>query len=184
MFSRGRKHQKNHKKITRTPSLMRYDISKKNCGRRRKINVRRTALRGVSMRLILTTFSPIPVPRSRKTQSGENSFPDPDPFPLRENCLYACMLGFCRTLEIIMRTLREVVNRVRLCGHHTRSLFVCFTRRLSRGLLACLFAGNLFNLGCLVAGILSHSGDHHAHSTRSGKQSEIVWSVHPKGLAR
>jgi len=32
--------------------------------------------------------------------------------------LYACMLGFCRTLEIITRTLREVVNRVRLCGHH------------------------------------------------------------------
>ena len=85
MFSRGRKHQKNHKKITRTPSLMRYDISKKNCGRRRKINVRRTALRGVSMRLILTTFSPIPVPRSRKTQSGENSFPDPDPVILTGN---------------------------------------------------------------------------------------------------
>ena len=32
--------------------------------------------------------------------------------------LYACMLGFCRTLEIITRTLREVVNRVRLCCHH------------------------------------------------------------------
>ena len=30
------------------------------------------------------------------------------------------MLGFCRTLEIIARTLHEVVNRVRLCGHHTR----------------------------------------------------------------
>ena len=29
------------------------------------------------------------------------------------------MLGFRCTLEIIMRTLREVVNRVRLCGHHT-----------------------------------------------------------------
>ena len=25
-----------------------------------------------------------------------------------------------RTLEITVRTLREVVNRVRLCGHHTR----------------------------------------------------------------
>ena len=34
--------------------------------------------------------------------------------------LYACMRGFRRTLEIIARTLREVVNRVRLCGHHTR----------------------------------------------------------------
>ena len=33
-------------------------------------------------------------------------------------CLYACMLGFCHTLEIITRTSREVVNRVRLCGHH------------------------------------------------------------------
>ena len=32
-------------------------------------------------------------------------------------------------------------------------------------------------LGCLVAGISSHSGDHHAHSTRSGKQSEIVRST-------
>ena len=30
------------------------------------------------------------------------------------------MLGFRRTLEIIVRTLREVVNRVRLCGHHNR----------------------------------------------------------------
>ena len=37
-------------------------------------------------------------------------------------------------------------------------------------------------LGCLVAGIPSHSGDHHAHSTRSGKQSEIVWSSHPRVL--
>ena len=35
-------------------------------------------------------------------------------------CLYACMLGFRRTLEIISRTLREVVNRVRLCGHHNQ----------------------------------------------------------------
>jgi len=34
-------------------------------------------------------------------------------------------------------------------------------------------------LGCLVAGILSHSGDHRAHSTRSGKQSEIVRSSQP-----
>ena len=28
------------------------------------------------------------------------------------------MLGFRRTLEIIARILREVVNRVRLCGHY------------------------------------------------------------------
>ena len=32
--------------------------------------------------------------------------------------LYACMLGFRRTLEIITHTVHEVVNRVRLCGHH------------------------------------------------------------------
>jgi len=34
--------------------------------------------------------------------------------------LVAWLREFCRTLEIITRTLREVVNRVRLCGHHTR----------------------------------------------------------------
>ena len=33
--------------------------------------------------------------------------------------LVAWLWEFCRTLEIITRTLREVVNRVRLCGHHT-----------------------------------------------------------------
>ena len=48
------------------------------------------------------------------------------------------------------------INRERLCGSNT--------------------------LGCLVAGILSHSGDHHVHSTRSGKQSEIVRSSHPRVL--
>ena len=35
-------------------------------------------------------------------------------------CLVAWLREFCRTLEIIARTVREVVNRVRLCGHHTR----------------------------------------------------------------
>ena len=30
------------------------------------------------------------------------------------------MLGFRRTLEIIVRTLREVVNRVRLCCHYAQ----------------------------------------------------------------
>ena len=35
-------------------------------------------------------------------------------------CRVAWLREFCRTLEIITRTLREVVNRVRLCGHHTR----------------------------------------------------------------
>ena len=34
-------------------------------------------------------------------------------------------------------------------------------------------------LVCLYAGILSYSGDHHAHFTQSGKQSEIVWSSQP-----
>ena len=34
-------------------------------------------------------------------------------------------------------------------------------------------------LGCLVAGILSYSGDHHAYSMQSGKQSEIVRSSQP-----
>ena len=33
--------------------------------------------------------------------------------------LVAWLREFCHTLEIITRTLREVVNRVRLCGHHT-----------------------------------------------------------------
>ena len=32
----------------------------------------------------------------------------------------------------------------------------------------------------MYAGILSHSGDHHSHSTQSGKQSEIVWSSQPE----
>jgi len=39
-------------------------------------------------------------------------------------------------------------------------------------------------VGCLVAGISSHCGDHRAHSTRSGNQSEIVWSSHPRAFAR
>ena len=38
-------------------------------------------------------------------------------------------------------------------------------------------------LGCLVAGILSHCGDHRAYSTRSGNQSEILRS-HPRAIAR
>jgi len=36
----------------------------------------------------------------------------------------------------------------------------------------------------IVAGISSHSEDHHAHFTRSGKQSEIVWSAHREVFAR
>ena len=38
--------------------------------------------------------------------------------------LVAWLQEFCRTVEIIARTLREVVTRVRLCGH---------TRGRSRG---------------------------------------------------
>ena len=34
--------------------------------------------------------------------------------------LVAWLREFHRTLEIIVRTLREVVNRVRLCGHHNQ----------------------------------------------------------------
>ena len=34
--------------------------------------------------------------------------------------LFACSLGFRRTLKIVSRTLSDVANRVRLCGHHTR----------------------------------------------------------------
>jgi len=34
--------------------------------------------------------------------------------------LFACSLGFRRTLKIAARTLSDVVTRVRLCGHHTR----------------------------------------------------------------
>ena len=40
--------------------------------------------------------------------------------PDRDIDLVAWLREFRRTLEIIARTLREVVNRVRLCGHHTR----------------------------------------------------------------
>ena len=47
--------------------------------------------------------------------------------------LFACSLEFSRTLKIIARMLREVVNRVKLGDHHTRRgsrgevgyLFVC-----------------------------------------------------------
>ena len=88
IFSRGRKHQKTHNKITRNPSLINWWAMTSQFlfrGWRRKINGRRTALRGVSLHLTLTTFSPIPVPHSRKTQSGENIFPDPDPVILTGN---------------------------------------------------------------------------------------------------
>jgi len=68
--------------------------------------------------------------------------------------------------EIIMRTLPEVVT-----------LVDCILEIM----LGCLYA--CIDFGCVFAGILSHSGDHYAHSTRSGKQSEIVWSSHPEEFA-
>ena len=64
--------------------------------------------------------------------------------------LYACMLGFCHwhTLEIITRTLCEVVNRVRLCGHHTRrsSRVEVHVPCLTRGLAWLLGCGNSVTL--------------------------------------
>jgi len=39
--------------------------------------------------------------------------------------LFACSLEFHRTLKIIARILCEVVNRERLCGHHTRGYLRC-----------------------------------------------------------
>ena len=58
-----------------------------------------------------------PSPRSPNQRQSGRSVAGGVPLP--PLCaLYACMLGFCRTLEIIARTLREVVNRVRLCGYH------------------------------------------------------------------
>ena len=39
---------------------------------------------------------------------------------LQKGWLVGWLREFRRTLEIIAGTLREVVNRVRLCGHHTR----------------------------------------------------------------
>ena len=44
--------------------------------------------------------------------------------------LVAWLWEFCRTLEIITRTLREVVSRVRMCGHHNPGVV--------RAVVACL----------------------------------------------
>ena len=87
------------------------------------------------------------------------------------SCLYACMLGFCRTLEIIVRTLHEVVNRERLCGTTARLFVLCCFSCL------CPFIA-------LSLGISSHSEDHRENATRSGKQSEIGRSARPKGFTR
>jgi len=38
----------------------------------------------------------------------------------RGSSLFACSLGFRRTLKIAARTLSDVVTRARLCGRHTR----------------------------------------------------------------
>ena len=108
------------------------------------------------------------------------------------SALVAWLREFCCTLEIITRTLREVVNRVRLRGHHTHRsshgevhVYGAVMRRGGEGgdqycidsVLKTPEERDL--LGCLVAGILSHSGDHRAHSARSGQQSEIVRSSQP-----
>ena len=58
---------------------------------------------------------------------------------------------FIDTLEIITRILHEVVNREKLCD--TNAFYFSGFRNL------------IHSLGCLVAGILSHSGDHHVYST-------------------
>ena len=64
------------------------------------------------------------------------------------------------------------LNRDRLCGQGR----VCLYAGILTHSILChscmLVCGGM--LVCLYAGILSHSGDHHAHSTRSGKQREIV----------
>ena len=70
-------------------------------------------------------------------------------------------------------TEKRSIFRMRIC-----CMIVCC-------MLGCLVAGNAYMLlGCLVAGISLHSGEHHAHSTRSGKQSEIVWSSQPGSCSR
>ena len=42
------------------------------------------------------------------------------PVTMRFSHLFACSLGFRRTLKSDSCTLSDVVNRVRLCGHHTQ----------------------------------------------------------------
>ena len=66
---------------------------------------------------------------------------------------------FIYTLEIIVRTLREVVNRKRLFNTPFISV--------ASAICVCLL------YACML-GLHPHSEDHHAHSTRSGKQREIV----------
>ena len=108
---------------------------------------------------------------------------------------------FRLTLKIIAKMLREVVNRVKLCGHHTvRCSHVevqshVVVRR--RGTLVDLLC---WRLGCsgsaerlveymdtkivLSLEISSHSEDHRENATRSGKQSEIGRSARPKAFTR
>ena len=106
------------------------------------------------------------------------------------------MLGLRRTLKIASRTLSDVVVRVRLCGHHTHRssrgevhvyvyVYGAVMRRWGEGGDRCCTDSvlktpeqqkYLHNLGCVVAGIPSHS-------KRSGNQSEILWS-HPRAITR
>ena len=62
---------------------------------------------------------------SKETRESQKEFWDEADAAFVSSPLYACMLAFRRTLEIITCTLREMVNRVRLCGHH--SPFEVFT---------------------------------------------------------
>ena len=112
----------------------------------------------------------------------------------------AWMLGFRRTLKITVSTLSDVVTRVRLCGHHTRRrsrgevhVYGAVMRRWGEGgdrcLFVCLFVvikpENLYFAPCVWREVITPGNgctrtqaDHRAHSTRSGKQSEIVRSSH------
>ena len=107
--------------------------------------------------------------------------------------MVAWLREFCRTLEIITRTVREVVNRVRLCGHHTRGysrgevhVYGAVMWRGGEGgdwycIDSVLMVGDSdvikTPLVCLYAcmwGFHLHSGDHFAHFTQSGKQRDCV----------
>ena len=69
--------------------------------------------------------------------------------------LVAWLREFCRTLEIIARTLREVVNRVRLCGHYAQRgshvevhVYGAVVRRWGEGGDWCCIDCVLGTLGC------------------------------------
>ena len=90
-----------------------------------------------------------------------------------------------RNLKIASRTLSDVINRERLCGTIAfyfggfHKVSGCSSEAPCQSLFVCLFVCLFVRL---FAGISSHSEDHHAHFTRSGKQSEIARSSHPEGV--